>query len=159
MRRASARQTKRWASSSAEYPALPVGEEVDPVDPEAQLPQFGLEHFVQCRHRRLGSDGMQELGSGLDAHGREVAAGGEADASHVVVEAEAVLAPPVGSDPEGEIADLARGRTLGLGRPGPAVLEAGQEPLGQFGSAREVEGVDAGRQLPQSGLRKMRICD
>ncbi len=81
-----------------------------------------------------------------------MAAGGEADAGHLVVEAEAVLAPPVGSDPEGQITDLARGRPLGLARPGPAVLEAGQEALGQFGPAREVEGVDAGRQLPQPRL-------
>ena len=41
----------------------------------------------------------------------------------------------------------------------PAVLEAGQEALGQFGPAREVEGVDTGRQLPQPCLGKMRICD
>ena len=100
---------------------------------------------------------MQELRSGLDAHGREMATGGEADTTHFVVEAEAVLAPPVRSDPEGQLTDLARGRTLGLARPGPAVLEAGQEPLGHFGSAREVKGVDAGRQLPQAP--NWRICD
>ena len=96
-----------------------------------------------------GPDGVEELGPGLDAHGREVAAGREADARHVVVEAEAVLPPPVGSDAEGVLADLARRRTLGLGRPGPAVLEASQEPLRELGSAREVEGVDSRRQLPE----------
>ena len=39
----------------------------------------------------------------------------------------------------------------------PAVLEAGEEPLGQFGAAREIEGVDAGRQLAQRA--NWRICD
>ncbi len=86
---------------------------------------------------------MQELGPRLDAHRGEVAAGREADACHVVVEAEAVLAPPVRSDTEGVLADLTRRRTLCFGRPGPAVLEASQEPPWQLRSAREVEGVDA----------------
>jgi hypothetical protein len=95
---------------------------------------------------------MKKLGPGLDAHGGEVAAGGEADARHVVVEAEAVLPPPIGSDAEGVLADLARCRSLGLGRPGPAILEAGEEPSRQLGSAREVEGVDPRRQLPKAGV-------
>jgi len=114
---------------------------------------------VHGPHRRLGSDGVQELGAGLDPHGREMAAGREADAGHLVIEAEAVLPPPVRSDPKGQITDRTRGRPLGLARPGPAVLEPGQETPGQLGPAREVQSVDAGRQLPQAGLRKMRICD
>jgi hypothetical protein len=95
---------------------------------------------------------MEELGSRLDAHGGEVTAGREADARHVVVEAEAVLAPPVGSDAEGVLADLARCGSFRLDRPGPAILETGQEPLRELRSAREVEGVDTRRQLPEPGL-------
>ena len=110
-------------------------------------------------HRRLGSDGVQELGAGLETHGREMAAGGEADAGHLVIEAEAVFAPPMRSDPESQITDRTRGWALCLAGPGTAVLEPGQETLGQFGPAREVEGVDPGRQLPQPRLGKMRICD
>jgi hypothetical protein len=92
---------------------------------------------------------MEELGPGLDAHGREVAAGREADARHVVVKTEAVLPPPMGSNAEGVLADLARGRSLRLGSPSPAILEPGQESLREFGSAREVQGVDSRRQLAQ----------
>ena len=136
----------------SERPALPVGEEVDPVDPETQLPQFGFEYFPQCRHGLPGANGMEEFRPRLHTHGGEVAAGREADAGHVVVEAEAVLPPPVRSDAEGVLADLARRRTFGLGGPGPAVLESGQEPPREFGSAREVEGVDSRRQLPEPGL-------
>jgi hypothetical protein len=55
----------------------------------------------------------------------------------------------MGSDTEGVLADLARRRTLGLGGPGPAVLESGQEPPWELGSAREVEGVDSRRQLTE----------
>ena len=136
-----------------ERPALPVGEEIDlPVDPEAQLPQFGFEHFAQCCHRRRGPDGVEELGPGLDAQGGKVAAGRDADARHVVVEAEPVLPPPVGSDAEGALADPARSRSLGLGRPGSAVFEAGQEPLRKLGPTREVEGVDPRGQLPRTGF-------
>ena len=69
------------------------------------------------------------------------------------------LPHPWGAIPKVRSPICTRGRPLGLGRPGPAVLEAGQETLGQLGPAREVEGVDTGRQLPQPGLRKMRICD
>ena len=84
-----------------ERPALPVGEEIDlPVDPEAQLPQFGFEHFAQCCHRRRGPDGVEELGPGLDAQGGKVAAGRDADARHVVVEAEPVLPHPWGAMPK-----------------------------------------------------------
>jgi hypothetical protein len=93
----------------------------------------------------------------LDAYGREVAAGGEADAGHLVVEAEAVLAPAVGGDAEDEFADLARSGSLGLSRPGSAVLEPGEKALGQFGPPRQVEGVDTGRQLAQRA--NWRICD
>jgi hypothetical protein len=142
-----------------ERPALPVSEEVDPVDPQAQAANLGIEQLMHGPHGFFGSDGVQELGARLDAHCREVAAGGEADAGHLVVEAEAVLAPPVGSDPKGEIADRTRGRPLGFARPGPGVLEPGQQTLGQLGPPREVERVDAGRQLPQARLGKMRICD
>jgi len=136
---------------------LPIGEEVDPVHPEAQMAQFGIEHLVQRRHGRLGADGMKELRAGLDTHRRQMTAGGEADAGHLVVEAEAVLAPAIGRDAEDDLADLTGVWPLGLAGPRPAVLEAGEEPLGQFGAAREIEGVDAGRQLAQTA--NWRICD
>jgi len=69
----------------------------------------------------------------------------------------AVLAPAMGRDAEDDLADLTGGWPLGLAGPRPAVLEAGEEPLGQFGAAREIEGVDAGRQLAQTA--NWRICD
>ena len=69
------------------------------------------------------------------------------------------LPHPCGAIPKVRSPICTRGRALGFAGPGPAVLEAGQEALGQFGPAREVQGVDAGRQLPQPRLRKMRICD
>jgi hypothetical protein len=108
---------------------------------------------VHGPHRRLGSDAVQELGAGLDPNSREMAAGGEADAGHLVIEAEAVLAPPVRSDPKGQITDRTRGRPLGLTRPGPAVLEPGQETLGQLARPERYRASmpDASSRSPVSG--------
>ena len=111
-----------------------------------------VEYVPQRRHGRRGTDGMEEFRPGLDTHGREVAAGREADARHVVVKTEAVLSPPMGSDAEGVLADLARRRSLRLGSPSPAILETSQESLREFGSASEVQGVDSRRQLAQRGV-------
>jgi hypothetical protein len=72
---------------------------------------------------------MKIFGSGLDPDGGEVPAGREADPSHAVVETEAVLPPAMGSDAEVDVTDLARGRSLDLRRPGPAVFQVGNEAI------------------------------
>ena len=153
MRRASARQTKRWASSRREDQPCQSAKRSTRLTEKRTSPKFGLEELPQGRHRRLGPTAWRNSDRGWTRTVGKVAAGGEADAGHRVVEAEAVLAPAVGGDAEEVLAELARGRPLRLGGPRPAVLEAGQEPLGQLGPGREVEGVDAGGQLPEPRLR------
>ncbi|MGP0029767.1 MAG: hypothetical protein ACLPVF_04600 [Acidimicrobiales bacterium] len=118
---------------------------------------FEIEDLLQCGHRGLGADGVQELGARLDAHRREVATGGDADAGHRMLEAEAVLAPAVWGDAEDELAELEGRRALRLAGPRSTILEAIQKSFGYFRPSGHVEGVDSGRQLAQRP--NWRICD
>ena len=142
-----------------EMPALPVGEEVDPVDPEAQRGPVRY-RAIRARpsppprvRRRAGTrNGAGPAPSGDGGWWRS-RCGPSRDRGR------SGTCPIRGERSRRSDHRSAGGRPLGFDGPGPAVLEAGQEALGQFGPAREVQSVDAGRQLPQSGLRKMRICD
>ncbi len=115
------------------------------------------EDLLQCGHRGLGADGVQQLGARLDPHRREVATGGNADAGHRMLEAEGVLAPAVRGDSEDELAKLEGRRALRLAGPRSTVLEALQKSFGYLSPSGQVERVDTGGQLAQGP--NWRICD
>jgi hypothetical protein len=87
---------------AAERHHLEVAEEVEAGHAEPEAVDDGTKELLEVAHRGRRSEGVEELGPGLDPDLRELGARGEADAPRFVVEAEAVLAPPVRGKPEGQ---------------------------------------------------------
>jgi hypothetical protein len=89
----------------------------------------------------------RKLGSGLNPHRRQLGARGEADAPGLVVQTEAVFAPAVGGQPEGQWAQLegdGKGHLVGKEA---GLLQPSQEGLREIPVPREVESVDARSQF------------
>lgn len=91
-------------------------------------------------HRLLGPHRVEELKSGLDTDGRQVAARADADLANGVLEAVAVLAPAVTGYSKRERAQCDGGRELGFGQVS-LDRELGQGLSPHRPVPREVEGV------------------
>ncbi len=135
-----------------------VHEEVEARDAQDQSFNERSDQVAEMSHRFFGSDRMEELGPGLDPHRGQPAAGREPDPPRLVVEAVAVLAPAVGSEPEREGTQLeGDGHRHPVGEH-PLLFEPGQEALGEVAVTGEVEGVNAGGQLSHDGNLVMSQC-
>ena len=135
--------------------AAPLGQ--SRLDPEAQLPQFGFEYFPAVLPRLSGPSAWRYPARGwTPTVGRwrlvekPIRAIGWSRQkryfSHPCERCRSVLA------------DLAGAGRLRLAGPLSAVLETSEDRR-EFGPGREVQGVDAGRQLPDPMTRKLHICD
>ena len=141
-----------------------VHEEVKARDAQDQSFNERSHQVGEMSDRFFRPNRMEELGPGLDPHRGQPAAGREPDPPRLVVEAVAVLAPAVGSEPQRQWSQHeGNGHRHSVGE-APLLLELGQEALGEVAVPREVEGVDARGHLLQDrsvfmSRRYMHICD
>jgi hypothetical protein len=127
---------------SVEREALDIGVEVEATHPEAELRAQRPEQVLEGGHGLGRTDGMDELGTGLDPQGREERTRGGPDASEGMIEAVAVLAPAMRRQRELEGSDLDGDSQVEVFGAGTAFLEVIEVAGQQFSPSRQVEGVD-----------------
>ena len=135
----------------AQRHAFHVQEQIEARDAKDHSFNERSQELVEMVHGFLRSDRLEELGPRLNPHRGQSAARRKADAPDLVVQAEAVLAPPVGGQAEDEVAQL---KGHGPRRPvgeNALLLQAGQEALGEAPVTREVEGIDSRGEFHRSG--------
>ena len=133
-----------------QIPALEVDEEVHSGHREPQLQNLCTDEVFEDADSGMRPDGMEELRLRLDPHGGQLIARGDADATHLVGEAVAVLPPSVRSELESLPSEVEGDPRLELVGEPTEVLKSHEEIWPQDAAAREVEGIYSRGQLPDA---------